>query len=90
MSRLIDADELIKVINGNPFTTESVKSYIRISVAKMPTIEPERERGKWINMIEKGMCYCNQCGFTEETERAYASLFCPKCGADMRGNNGET
>ncbi len=39
--RLIDADALIKAIDGNPFTTDSVKTYIHVSVAKMPTINPE-------------------------------------------------
>lgn len=40
--RLIDADELIKEVNGNPFTTDSVKSYVRISVQKMPTAQPKQ------------------------------------------------
>ena len=48
--RLIDADALIKAIDGNPFTTESVKSYIRVSAVKMPTIEPEPQ---WIPCSER-------------------------------------
>ena len=50
--------------------------YLRIE--KMPTIEPQRMRGKWIVHYE-----CPKCGeltkdFTEH---------CQFCGADMRGQN---
>ena len=37
--RLIDADALIKACDGNIFTTDSVKAYVRASVAHMPTID---------------------------------------------------
>lgn len=50
MSRLIDADALIKAIDSNPFTTDSVKSYIRVSVAKMPTHDATTLMQENINM----------------------------------------
>lgn len=37
--RLIDANALIASVEGNPFTTESVKSYLRVSVKAMPTVD---------------------------------------------------
>lgn len=84
--RLIDADELIKSIDGNPFTTDSVKSYIHVSVAKMPTIEPERKKGRWLyrdgTVAEENAysVYCSNCDEWSE----YCTSFCGACGADMR------
>ena len=75
--RLIDADELIKSIDGNPFTTDSVKSYIHVSVAKMPTVEPERKKGRWIDDN------CSECG--QYVYHGDMRRYCPRCGADMRG-----
>ena len=93
--RAIDADALIKSIDGNPFTTDSVKSYIHASVAKMPTIEPERKKGKWIPQdhnkttgYETTLVYyypkCSECGHTISD---FSMNFCPYCGADMRGDD---
>ena len=39
--RLIDADALIKSVDGNRFITDSIKDYVRLSVDAQPTIEPE-------------------------------------------------
>ena len=37
--RPIDADAFTKSVNGNPFVTDIIKNYIRVSVAKMPTVD---------------------------------------------------
>ena len=37
--RLIDADKLIKEVYGNPFVTDSVKTYAKCSVVDQPTID---------------------------------------------------
>lgn len=53
-------------------------------VADAPTIEPEREKGKWIK--KKGSLWtlatCSVCG---ELSVEGDKPFCPNCGADMRG-----
>ena len=36
--RLIDANALIAIVEGNPFIAESVKTYVRVSVKAMPTV----------------------------------------------------
>ena len=49
-------------------------------ISKMPTIEPERKKGKWTKD-----CACEICGFKPWYERDIHTLsFCPNCGADMR------
>lgn len=49
MAEYIEKDAFIRSIEGNPFTTESVKSYIRVSVKKFPAA----------NVAE--VVRCNQC-----------------------------
>ena len=53
-------------------------------VYEQPTIEPERKKGKWIDITKDGGCFlykCSECSdlFLEDYN------FCPNCGADMRG-----
>ena len=45
-----------------------------------PTIEPERKKGKWINIRHDNIAECDQCGITGRTWMR----FCFDCGADMR------
>jgi hypothetical protein len=80
--RLIDGDELLTAfpIDDEPTVT---KSCVRMTIQYMPTIEPMRKRGKWIDKsggIEDAWNYCSVCG--EQAIDLYD--FCPNCGADMR------
>ena len=47
--RLIDADNFIERLNHVPMVQEA----LRIAMDKMPTIEPERKKGKWIPCSER-------------------------------------
>lgn len=59
------------------------------AIDAMPTIEPERKKGKWYcsdDIYESGVC--SACKF--DTGELYVACkrwfnFCPNCGADMRG-----
>ena len=71
------------------------------AVEAVPSAEPERKTGKWID--EKinsytSRTYCSECGssapFVYESNDYYGNhahgetvktKFCPNCGADMRG-----
>ena len=44
------------------------------------SIEPQRKKGKWINVRHDNIAECDQCGITG---RAWMN-FCFDCGADMR------
>lgn len=55
----------------------------------MPSAQPERKKGKWIDEIFKpwGLVHhpykCDQCGEHSEAD----SDFCPNCGARMEGES---
>lgn len=59
----------------------------------LPTIEPERKKGKWLPIIEvnengepyQAGVYCSECGNGE----VYEPNFCSCCGADLRGEKNE-
>ena len=62
------------------------------ALEQLPSAQPERPKGEWVNDIayydEDGcpcvVTRCNQCGEVSE-----AFNFCPNCGADMRGEEDE-
>lgn len=100
MSRLIDADELIKNIDYSADmggvlgkVVECVKYYAKFMVASAPTIE-ERKTGKWIETDSYEPCWfkCDQCGRLSDIKEIYcptcgASMVNTTCGADMRGED---
>lgn len=82
--RTIDADALIDYIQMMPIDlgyreVEEIEGY----VGSMPTIEPEREKARWVKMSDAdGIFYaCSECG----EWHGEISNFCPNCGAEMKG-----
>ena len=99
--RLIDADALYVWVKTecNPYGKpsldfESGKKVLDM-IDRMPTIEPERKKGKWIKKmrITKTKEYvsydpewhCANCKTKYEPYMARNVNFCYVCGADMRG-----
>ena len=94
--RLIDADELIDKY-GNWYTEEGTEEgyigTIKGIVDSMPTIEPERKKGKWIRWYEikeneTGTeyiphCRCSDCGTVYDPHSSKFVSFCNVCGAKM-------
>ena len=55
----------------------------RDALLKLPSAQPERIRGRWIEKPRvHGVAYCSLCDYELHTND---TNFCPNCGADMRG-----
>ncbi len=51
----------------------------------LPSAQPERKTGKWIDKWHNGSRYCNQCGAVLEGDYWYwrNNYYCYHCGAKM-------
>jgi predicted RNA-binding Zn-ribbon protein involved in translation (DUF1610 family) len=94
---LIDRQDAIDAVN-NAFDRETlltgfVRSIAVRAIRDMPTVQPEAQEGHWIegkiyrDVIE---CYCSECGQLMTTAATVRMNYCPRCGADMRGEQHET
>ena len=80
MTRLIDADALIKTLGIGDLPIR-----LTYEITHAPTIDAEPVRhGKWIEYpIADGMNQCSECGVLRFGE----SNYCPHCGARMDDGN---
>ena len=85
--RLIDADTLDETVwrlnaEGWEITRGEYKR-IDAVVFEMPTVQPQRKRGKW----NKGIC--SECNFDWGKVAPIASVpnYCPYCGAKMEAEH---
>lgn len=95
--RLIDADELIETMMSsrsyNDYEWGMYADDIKeIYIDLAPTID--RQQGKWIDDGTELGCCCSECGVTLDdyfdgalyaVRLAKIPIFCPNCGARMRG-----
>ena len=83
--RTIDADALLQCKFSNPIGYTAFSNLVK----RQPTIEPERETGKWIPIVAELGDHkiivegynCSKCGRYD----AEKDNFCPDCGARMEG-----
>ena len=82
MKELIDRQAAIDAINSHfGFNIEEeYGSAVQEVLNALPSAQPERKKGKWINIRHDNIAECDQCGITG---RAWMN-FCFDCGADMR------
>jgi hypothetical protein len=90
LMRLVDLDDAVKALEQAYPNDGQMSCHDAIAVIEtVPTIEPRK--GKWIPKFEgkfKGGGYwfdCSICGRTVPEVRNGGWNFCPRCGADMRG-----
>lgn len=65
---------------------------VRCGHERADTAQPEWKKGKWVRVDEKPYFrkhFDRECCSECHMERKGKWLFCPYCGADMRGNNVE-
>lgn len=102
--RLIDGDKLKR--KAQKCATEAWKMNVTARVETvinqaidwidaMPTIEPERKKGRWIFDEKDFLTKCSECGWqmiddVMESPNIVGFNYCPNCGAEMRGNADET
>ena len=85
--RLIDADACESYFYEH--LDDSGMAAAMNAINDMPTIEPQRKKGKWIehNPHKWGLGIvfeCSECGEKIDCE---SSNFCPNCGAEMEGQD---
>ena len=57
-------------------------------IKQLPTVQPERKKGKWKNHIEDGYLECPFCGAATNCDGDESELhFCFSCGAKMIGGD---
>lgn len=78
--RLIDADALKEIYNGNGTFTSA---HFRTAIDEMPTIKPEQKKGKWlVTGTFDGFLKCSCCKYMKPWNEDIFN-FCPHCGAKM-------
>lgn len=95
MAEYIEKDAFIRSIEGNPFTTESVKSYIRVSVKTFPaadvrenTIRTQADRIRAMSdeelavLLEGCICPSNPCKKVVDRTRTPDKKACQSCWLD--------
>ena len=83
--RAIDADDLKTAFPVCDNSKSVLIASVRATINHMPTIEPERKKGKWILVKgSNGKDYhkCSECLHTQEITGV--KNYCAVCGADMR------
>ena len=89
---LSDLKELTAAWGKYPVMAEQIKGVETAIgyVETIPSVTPEREKGKWIvyKAPDKYHCGLIKCPFCGEEGIAEADEYnyCPNCGADMRGD----
>ena len=98
--RQIDADALVRELTSIKVTFGSgnglVEGGLSIAISAtngMPTVEPQRKKGRWIltDFPDEQTYKCSECGeywiFIEGTPADNGAKYCPNCGAEMTGGD---
>ena len=63
-------------------TREALET-INYKVGDMPSVTPQRPKGKWIRVVDKAGHWVWECDC--KWQQRFATNFCPNCGAYMGG-----
>ena len=99
MSDLISREATKIILTMKPYDWSNITERREMlnEIDNLPSIEPERKKGKWEVQPSTGedrpfiWWKCSECGhviFSEtERDRREFHAFCGRCGADMRGED---
>jgi len=94
MSDLISRQAAIEVLRNRWLKTrnyegigEDIAEECEIYLKTLPSAQPERKTGRWIDGSIPTYAACSECGYQERY--ADENNYCPHCGADMRGEQDE-
>ena len=97
MSDLISREATKMILTMKPYDWSNITERREMlnEIDNLPSIEPERKKGKWEVQPSTGedrpfiWWKCSECGhviFSEtERDRREFHAFCGRCGAEMRG-----
>ena len=79
MGDLIDRQAAIDAVDATWWNARG----IRKAIQELPSAQPERKKGKWIELdyTQAWEYKCDQCGRLSDFEENY----CPNCGCAMEG-----
>jgi len=86
MDDLISRQAAINAVNTALFPKINTAKDAEKALCGLPSVQPERKKGKWIRGDIKGIPFC--CSVCTGRFN-YEWNFCPNCGADMRGEHDE-
>ena len=67
-----------------------IESYIS-DIKELPSAQPERKKGKWIDYSDEGYVECPFCHSATNCDGNKDELhFCFSCGADLRGEQDDS
>ena len=85
MEDMIERARAIDAIEKNAYRHTYLDQIIDI-IKALPSAQPEREKGEWIDYTEDGYVECPFCHSATNCDGNKDELhFCFSCGADMRG-----
>ena len=88
MSDLISRQAAIDALSQYPF--EKVVNCVSI-IEELPSAQPERKKGKWIDYSDEGYVECPFCHSATNCDGNKDELhFCFSCGADLRGEQDDS
>ena len=89
ISRQAAIDEVINLWADKPFGNPALVE-IKDCIEKLPSAQPERQKGEWIDYTEDGYVECPFCHNATNCDGNKDELhFCFSCGADMRKDEQE-
>ena len=91
----INRTELTQKLNAWDSKAHGIPNYAWKVIREMPSVYPERPKGKWIKYkvdIAPHPLHCSLCGFSNHhISDRYIKEFrrCPNCGAEMDGGEAD-